>query len=625
MENRICTLLCVTALVCIAGCSSTRKLNAIRSRTMTANISLPEMVCNPSDSIIRKSAMDTLKIRDDQGREMLLMKAARDEETGEMVAVDELEAVIVTATFRNVAERGGKVSLDFKIRVPHTMLDSKWQIKLHPQLVILGEASGIDDVLITGSEYRKQQLRGYEQYDRFISRIITDPSEFIDIANLDRFIERNIPRLYAFKTDSSFVSDEDFTSVFGVGSREAIEHYTDNAAIRRNESRKAGKERMFLKYIRNPLLKENIKLDTVLYSPSEDFTYQYNYSLNTRPRLRKAEIYLNGEIFDGEKVLYTIPANDTVTFYISSISMFADQSEHFKTKIIERKVAADMSCNLAFKVGKSEIDTALDGNAVEILRIRNKLDELLENVEYDLDSIVVESSASPDGRYRTNAMLSLARSRSISSFLSGQVGNQALPFTARSKGENWELLSQLIDSEINISEECKEDFKRLMLIDSPDARENEFKKSPCFKYVKDNLYPLLRSSSIVFHMHRKDMVKDTIHTTVLDTTYMEGVSMLKDMDYSSALEILRDYHDYNTAVAYLGLGRNRSALDILEGLERTAETDYLTAILYFRTGDIGKAVDRYVSACRKNPFFVHRGNLDPEISSLIKAYGLNSE
>ena len=44
------------------------------------------------------------------------------------------------------------------------------------------------------------------------------------------------------------------------------------------------------------------------------------------------------------------------------------------------------------------------------------------------------------------------------------------------------------------------------------------------------------------------------------------------------------------------------------------------AILYSRRGDDKQAVECYLQACRQNPQFVHRGNLDPEISSLIKKY-----
>ena len=126
-------------------------------------------------------------------------------------------------------------------------------------------------------------------------------------------------------------------------------------------------------------------------------------------------------------------------------------------------------------------------------------------------------------------------------------------------------------------------------------------------------------------MHRKGMVKDTIHTTILDTTYSVGVRALKDADYELALSILKPYKDFNTAIAYTALDRNNNALSILTRLEKTAEVNYMMAILYSRVGKAEKAVECYMRSCKQNPSFIHRGNLDPEISALIKLYGLNRQ
>ena len=38
-----------------------------------------------------------------------------------------------------------------------------------------------------------------------------------------------------------------------------------------------------------------------------------------------------------------------------------------------------------------------------------------------------------------------------------------------------------------------------------------------------------------------------------------------------------------------------------------------------------EGTQRNLDACRKEPSYRHRGNLDPEISALIKTYGLNRE
>ena len=73
------------------------------------------------------------------------------------------------------------------------------------------------------------------------------------------------------------------------------------------------------------------------------------------------------------------------------------------------------------------------------------------------------------------------------------------------------------------------------------------------------------------------------------------------------------------------MGYNANALSILEHLDRTAEVNYMLAVVYSRTGEVEKAVQCYLHSCEQNPAFVHRGKLDPEIAALIKDYGLNEE
>ena len=143
--------------------------------------------------------------------------------------------------------------------------------------------------------------------------------------------------------------------------------------------------------------------------------------------------------------------------------------------------------------------------------------------------------------------------------------------------------------------------------------------------MRETLYPRLRTVRFDFHLHRKGMVKDTVHTTELDTVYMKGVAALKDRDYEVALNYLRDYKDYNTAIAYVSLDYNASAMAILQDLPRTPQVNYMLALLYARNEDDQNAVQCYMDACRADRSYVFRGNLDPEIYILIQRYGLNKE
>ena len=642
----------LSAVCALYACSAQKKLNRIKTgEAPSAQLSLGKQESFVPEIKNEKVSRDTLKIKDDDGSEILIMKAVKDEETGEMVATDVLDAAMVTARFRNIAERKGKVDLAFQVIVPASMRDSRWQLRFYPDMFVLEDSIRLEPVVITGAAYRKAQLKGYEHYERFLSKIIDDSTAFIDVRQLEIFLKRNIPELYSFKSDSTYVSEEQFLSAYGVSQQQAIDHYTNKFAKNMNERRKARKDRMYARYVKAPIVTEGIRLDTVMINSEGDFIYNYIQTINTRPKLRRADIVLSGDIYEQDQKLYTIPASEPLTFYISSIAAFVDNTERYMTKVVERRASANTECRIDFEVGRSEMKPELGENAVAIANIRRTLASLLENDTYDLDSVVVSATASPEGSYSYNEKLAQKRSVAVSSYFENYMRHYAdslveaagvsmnldgsemhqtrsvstVRLTPRCIPENWTDLYALVEDDVVMNVDQKEHFFRHFKTSNPDSREAKLKGGDYYKYMKDALYPQLRTVKFNFYLHRKGMVKDTIHTTVLDSTYMRGVQALRDMDYEAALALLRPYEDFNTAVANMGMERNKNAMKILSKMEKTAEINYLLAILYSREGDQEKAVECYVRACKQNHSYVYRGNLDPEISVLIKMYGLNQE
>ena len=644
-------LVAVALLLC-CSCAQSVKLTEIRSQELSARLSLPPkseryVPDMPLDDTPRR---DTLAVTGLDGRQVLIMRAIKDDETGEMVATEQLQAAMVTARFRNVAERHGKVDIEFQVIVPERMQDSRWQLRFHPDMFILRDSIRLDDVVITGQDYRKEQLRGYEQYERFLSRIITDTTRLYFMHDLEVFLERNIPQVYAFKTDSSYVSDEQFLSVYGVSEQEAVEHYRKHVLTMVNERRLGRRGKMMDRYVKAPIVTEHIRLDTVMRDVNGDFVYNYVQTITTRPMLRKVDIVLSGEIYEQEKVLYRVPRSEPLTFYISSLSTLVDNREKYRTRVIERSAEENTACYVDFQQGRSNIDETLGRNAEEMGRIRHNLRELLENEIFDIDSIVVSAYSSPEGSEKTNRSLSQSRAAAIADYLDAfiasyrdslrleagfsvdELGNilhepeRRIPFLTRSLGENWRYLDLLVASDSLLTEADRKSYSSICSSSADnDGREALLSREPYYPHLRSELYPRLRTVTFNFYLHRRGMVKDTVHTTEIDTLYMNGVQAIRDRDYESAVKMLATYRDYNTAVAYVALDRNMSALQILEPLEETPQVNYLLAILYSRTGQERKAVERYLRACAADPQLVHRGNLDPEISALIKAFNLNAE
>ncbi len=631
----------------------------LRDKSLTAAIRLPqerEPAPEEDGPFPGEPRRDTLKVTGLDGREVFIMKAIRDEDSGDMVATEQLDAAMVTARFRNIAERNGRVDLEFQLIVPPQMTDSKWQLRLHPSMKMLSDSIALDDLVITGSAYRKAQLRGYQHYRKFLDRIITDTLKLIDMRSLEIFLARNIPAVYAFRSDSSYVSDEEFESAFGVTQAQAVEHYTNGFLVWRNERRKSMREKMWRRYVKAPIVTEGIRLDTVFTGDGGEFIYNYVQTIRTRPKLRKVDVSLSGEIFESDRRLYTVPPSPPLTFYISSVSAFADGTPRYLTKIISRNVQTNTTSYIDFRSGSAEVDERLSDNRREIAAIRGSLRNLVSDESFELDSIVIVASASPEGKFSSNASLSFRRAAQVSEYFSRYVeyikdslrhddglfisvgddfGESAMKsslrsrrdirFLSRSGGENWQVLDALVEKDTVLTPAEREYYFSLSGIPDPDEREAALRRSPAYKYITDSLYPRLRTVSFSFCLHRRGMQKDTVHTTVVDSAYMRGVQALRDHDYDGAIALLSAYQDYNTAVACVALDRNGSALDILQRCHPTANVNYLLAIVHQRQGRERDAVECYLRSCSQDPSLVHRGNLDPEISELIRKYDLNKD
>ena len=635
-------------LLLATACGSSSHIRQLKQEQVSAQLSLSEERELPTLDVGAPVHRDTLVVEDPQGREVIIMKAVKDE-NGEMVAHETLDAARVTARFRNVAERGGSVDLRFQILVPEKMQDSDWQLCFYPDLFVLEDSIRLEPVLITGSGYRKAQLKGYQQYRRFLESLSADSLHFVDRRQLENFLRRNIPSIYRYRTDSSFVSDEAFTSAFGVTEQRALEHYTNDLRVRLNRRKVERKEEVFRQYVKAPIVSEGLRLDTVIQQIGGDIAYEYVQSVRVRPKMRKASVILGGEILQDGQVIYGVPPSEPLTFYISSLSSLTDNRIRYKTKVISRAVQANTACYIEFKQGKADIRENRGNNPAEMGRIKENLVSLVEDKVFDLDSIVITASCSPEGSWESNRKLSVLRSESVSrhyqSFLkrredslrrsqgvmlsmdeSYQAAQKApIRFIPHYDAENWDMLDALVEKDSTLARADKDRYGKIRETADPDTREKMLQELSGYRYLRENLYPRLRTVRFDFHLHRKGMVKDTVHTTEVDSTYMLGLEALREREYEKALSLLREYRDYNTAIAYVSLDYNASAMDILKDLEKTPQVNYMLALLYARKGDDQNAVQYYLNACHEDRSYVFRGNLDPEINVLIQRYGLNRE
>ncbi len=607
----------VLLILSVTACVPYRKAQRIRSGEVALRLSVPqdeeEKVEEEPEAVI-----DSIKGTLSDGP--LIMKAIRDSETGEMVATDVINASKVVARFRNVAERAGYVTIGFDITVPSGMADSRWQLKIRPFMEIQNDTMALEPVYITGENYRAAQLRGYQRYRAFLASVITDTADLVKVRQLEVFLRRHFPETYAMKTDSSYVSEPMARNLFGVTQQEALRHYTRHLLNMINERRKQRIDKVYGRYVKDPIVREGIRLDTVLTSADGDFVYRYTHTFRSRPRLKKVYVSLEGSLYEKGEEILALPFPERLTFYISTLATFADDTPRYRLMILERRVFDNTKALIDFALGSSVVDTCLGDNASELKRVQDCIDDVVCRQEFGLDSLVVVASCSPEGAYRLNRRLSEARSKAVMLYVRDYVPQQWKDSLRTScVPENWEQLRLLVASDTLL--EKSEKTRILELSDNPadpDVAERTISSMKSYRYLREKLYPKLRSVRFDFYLHRKGMVKDTVHTTELDSVYMAGVEALRNLEYKKAVSILRPYGDFNSALAFMAADYNHSALDVLGRLDESdPRVCYLKAMVLSRLEQHQEAEKYYRLAVAMEPSLEYRANLDPEMFRIV--------
>ncbi len=491
----------------------------------------------------------------------------KDDKTGEDLVTVALSEVTVVARTKTVPERFGKVNLDFIVTIPKILIDKRWMITLTPLLERSGEKTVFEDLVINGEIYRVYQERGEAMYNALSDRY--------------NFFARDTTRI---------------------------------------------RDYFFRKY--NLQYNTDARLDTII-SAGNNFNYYYSQEIAT-DESKSMDLYLKGKVFGLDKSTYSLPQSDTITYFVSSMIQFIDPTPRYVHKIIERHAEANFSAHITFPVGRENVDEYLDDNATEIAKVQDIIKQLTWSSEFIIDSINMTASCSPEGKWSANELLAKRRAASLKSYFAKKLDDKEgvdTLFNAKWIAEDWQRVSDLIAAEkyrymIGSRDEI------LSIISSeadPDKRERIIKERYPLEYkcIKDSIYPKLRTVDFQFNLHRSGMTKDTIHTTEPDTLYDRGRELLKARKYREALAILIEYSDYNTAIAYMSLGYDKPAYDILIKQSLTANCEYLLAVLLSRFGNDKEAVSRYLHSVELDDSKAWRGALDPEINRLIKAYDLN--
>lgn len=103
---------------------------ATEHRLARVRISQPRMKEPVTDTAYKVPKQITWT--DDKGERHIVTRAEKDSVTGEDITSVELSEITVMARSKQVAERNGKINLDFVVTVPEELISNKWQLQLTP-------------------------------------------------------------------------------------------------------------------------------------------------------------------------------------------------------------------------------------------------------------------------------------------------------------------------------------------------------------------------------------------------------------------------------------------------------------------------------------------------------------
>lgn len=636
----------------------------------------------------RKAHRDSLKVYSDETERVLKNGyTTYDKEGSEDIMSVTMADVNIVARSKNIPERSGKICLDFKVSVPASLINNKWQIQLTPFAEKNGKRIMFDKILVSGAQFLKQQERGYQMYQNFINSIIPDSAymqhlfdvkgyqkalydleeQFYyawqkDLLSQSRFVDwrsvrnkrnllfngimerkrstanpnswKNIFPSYWLERDiaevpghwNNFLSPEYRLEQKTITSSDSVEiskRFFDYKRLAENERKKALIDEKYTEFIRFP--KEPCKLDTVIHR-GDRFDYYYSQNIEADENIKKIDVMIDGEVIALDESRYQLPQSDTLTYYVSSMVQFLNRTPKYKQIVVSRHAQTDLTAYINYSVGSTKFVESIGKNKDEINKVMETLHKLTFTGELVVDSINMVATSSPDGDSRSNLRLANIRAQELKKYLLKRSDTEEVYdlFQPRAIGEDWNKLTELIENDPAIHNKTVI-LKDIASVKDNDAKEIRMRKYPEYSYIRKQLYPQLRAVTFKFHLHRREMIKDTIHTTVLDTTYMKGIELLENRQYQAALSILSDYNDQNTAVCLMSLGYDKQAIDVLRSLREDENSLYLLAILYVREKRPEDAIFAFEKACKLDESKWYRGQLDPEISELINNYNLNFE
>lgn len=310
-----------------------------------------------------------------------------------------------------------------------------------------------------------------------------------------------------------------------------------------------------------------------------DTLLHYNMQLPYQPWMDSALLIIRQEITGcrNESRLFSFSMNNKVElesrepFRPQPLVSFIEPQPEKKSRKKQGQAFLD------FQVGSSVIYHTYRRNPEELAKIKDAIEEVIENTDVELKGLFIEGYASPDGKYETNERLSRARTDALHEYIVKRMGH--LPgqlIKVNSVAEDWEGLAALVrNSDIAKKEQVLEIIEGTMADDTKELKLKQLDKGVIYRNMLKDMFPQLRR------------VEYQIDYTVKDYGIKEAKALI-----GTHQNLLSHLEMYRVALSY-GEGSREYEEIILERIPKNFPED-LTAMnnaatLLIKKGELASA------------------------------------
>lgn len=196
LSNISRALIALTATAALFyGCS--HSLSRVQKSGSRAKVVIPARKGAPelpavskTDTAEYNSGVITIAAAD--GTEQYFVPTVYDKQSKESVMTVNLEDVIISVSnIRNVAERNGKVDLEFSVTLPNTMQDVQWRVDLEPVLCMGQDTATLSRLVFSGERFMQKQQQDMARYEQYLRTIVDSADYFTcfgDIGGFERYM-----------------------------------------------------------------------------------------------------------------------------------------------------------------------------------------------------------------------------------------------------------------------------------------------------------------------------------------------------------------------------------------------------------------------------------------------------